>query len=77
MNDETYRVVMAQIDLLNYAIAQLKTGVQLAHELEETGRMEPQDAANHIADFVRSAHGKIDEIAAMCRLALEYEESTK
>jgi hypothetical protein len=75
MNDETYRIVMAQIDLLNYAVAQLKTGVQLAHELETTGRIEAHDANNHIAEFVRSAHTKIDEIAATCRLAFEYQES--
>lgn len=66
---------MAQIDLFGYMVAQLKTGIQLAHELETTGRMEPHDAANHIADFVRSAHGKVDEIAAMCWMALENEES--
>lgn len=77
MNEETYRIVMVQIDLLNYAVAQLKTGVQLAHELETTGRIEAHDANTHIADFVRSAHTKIDEIAATCRLAFEYQESTK
>lgn len=77
MNDEVYRVVMSQIDLLNYAVEQLRTGIHLAHELENSGRIQPHDAGSHIDDFIKSAHAKIDEIAAVCRLALKYEEQAK
>lgn len=63
---------------LRIIVARLETGLSLASELTETGRMEPAIAKEHVADFLHEfispAWAKIDRLHRLQRRCFRLED---
>lgn len=75
MTDDTYRRILLYIEQFKMLPVQLETAVRLAHELEATGRIDPedpQDTLNEIRKAITDAHIALNRIGAACGIEFEY-----
>lgn len=77
MNEHTYRRLLLCVAQVKMAAVNLETGLQLAHELQTTGRIDRHDAEKHVTDALADAQRMLNRAATFAEREFAFERETE